>query len=532
MRCWQWGFVSRDVETLLLILCPRSESNGPIAVSITTPTEEIASRFTDSEIGGLGSSVHSKPVSINLRRANGSAFVMKSLREPMVVVMKLTGQEGNATCAYWDEDEHRWSREGITASGLEKEILKALSSAAGDAGANRSRGRSYRASSDVTRRPTAQQMRQNSRAWNVMTRLQDLPELETFVSDFDIVAHKRRVAEDFLDAPLSIRAVQMFLATHEWLAVQRFTLFTEKHVRISFIFFKLLAAAAVSALALAGVPELPEDCPEPTTAFTTARFSIIGVGAAFVADILRYCLVRVRKQHKIIGWAVWAILALWALFSCLMYLASDGDQWLQSLGASAVQDSATRATMALKNPEVMMVVVQNWIEDEDVEAPGGREPEALWKMASAIKRPQCLPRRPANSNKKESLALLWTRGGTGWPNEELLTSKLSTQPSRKEEAGQKPKTLQQLPSAARMNKQADRSSAYHEAYKKAIQEGSDQEEAKEKAIAAFHRAGSDELSLPVDVPGLVEDSSSGDAKKPDLARKGEMYRIAYEKLGP
>ena len=34
------------------------------------------------------------------------------------------------------------------------------------------------------------------------------------------------------------------------------------------------------------------------------------------------------------------------------------------------------------------------------------------------------------------------------------------------------------------NKQADRSSAYHEAYKKAIQEGSDQEEAKEKAIAA------------------------------------------------
>ncbi|CAK9028644.1 unnamed protein product [Durusdinium trenchii] len=81
----------------------------------------------------------------------------------------------------------------------------------------------------------------------------------------------------------------------------------------------------------------------------------------------------------------------------------------------------------------------------------------------------------------------------------------------------------------RRNKQADRSSAYHEAYKKAIQEGSDQEEAKEKAIAAFHRAGSDELSLPVDVPGLVEDSSSGDAKKPDLARKGEMYRIAYER---
>lgn len=37
--------------------------------------------------------MHSKPVSINLRRANGSAFVMKSLREPMVVVMKLTGQE-------------------------------------------------------------------------------------------------------------------------------------------------------------------------------------------------------------------------------------------------------------------------------------------------------------------------------------------------------------------------------------------------------------------------------------------------------
>ncbi|CAK9114800.1 unnamed protein product, partial [Durusdinium trenchii] len=76
------------------------------------------------EIGGLGSSVHSKPVSINLRRANGSAFVMKSLREPMVVVMKLTGQEGNATCAYWDEDEHRWSREGITALGTANSELR------------------------------------------------------------------------------------------------------------------------------------------------------------------------------------------------------------------------------------------------------------------------------------------------------------------------------------------------------------------------------------------------------------------------
>eukprot|EP00913_Durusdinium_trenchii_P030070 g28179.t1 len=74
--------------------------------------------------GGVGSSLHSSLVSINLRRNNGSALEMKSLRKPMVVVMKLTGQEGNATCAYWDEDEYRWSTEGVTALGTTNSELR------------------------------------------------------------------------------------------------------------------------------------------------------------------------------------------------------------------------------------------------------------------------------------------------------------------------------------------------------------------------------------------------------------------------
>jgi len=85
-------------------------------------------------------------------------------------------------------------------------------------------------------------------------------------------------------------------------------------------------------------------------------------------------------------------------------------------------------------------------------------------------------------------------------------------------------------------KKADQNSAYHEAYKKAVQEGSDQEEAKGKAMAAFHRSGSADVELPLQMPGVIEDSHSGSgssegraAKKTDLARRGETYRGAYQR---
>ena len=95
---------------------------GPIMVSLTSMKEEVASKFTDST--GVGSKLRSKPLSINLRRNDGSALTMKNLREPMGMVLRLGPGEGNVTCAYWDEDQHQWSIEGVTTLGISNGELR------------------------------------------------------------------------------------------------------------------------------------------------------------------------------------------------------------------------------------------------------------------------------------------------------------------------------------------------------------------------------------------------------------------------
>lgn len=38
--------------------------------------------------------------------------------------MVSSSPQGNATCAYWDEDEYRWSTEGVTALGTTNSELR------------------------------------------------------------------------------------------------------------------------------------------------------------------------------------------------------------------------------------------------------------------------------------------------------------------------------------------------------------------------------------------------------------------------
>lgn len=681
-------------------------SPGPIMVSITRGTDDIASKFTDSTMsGGVGSSLHSSLVSINLRRNNGSALEMKSLRKPMVVVMKLTGQEGNATCAYWDEDEYRWSTEGVTAlgttnselrcetthlsifgavllstllqqelaspdcevgswtpegmvvlfkfesalqvlgshnmssaghvvlfvgvclflmavawgvysqqaqddkdvkdtilnrstgqamtfesvvgacilaasgyrTGLEPEIVKALGSSVGR---RRSLSRSFSSSSArVTRSDSSQKLGQSSTAWEVPSRLQDLPQLQNFVCDFEVLAQKRRAAEDFVDAPWSIRTLQMFLATHEWLAVHRFSLFTQKHVRIAFVFFKLLVAAAFNALFLSGMPAVPEECPAPSGFGSVVQFILVGVGSAFVADALRYGLFRLRQRSTFLVWVLWLILVLLVLFFCLIFLAVDGDQWLESLGASLLQEIllgpmvysmyvATRATVTLKNPDVLDAVVRKWI-DEDEEASPGGEPSAVL---------QVLPSTPAGrGGRRTSFRREEERGETEEKRVTFRRSQANAGDGPKNFEGIFPKEAwQEQPESSPSLKSnrirmTERRAAYQKAYDEALEDGRSAAEAKELATAAFRRvghtrrlgragsssslgdgkspkvtrqrsggsprSGGSRQSSPrqMEVPGHVEESSDSEASeamkanRSDLARKGEVYRIAYER---
>lgn len=783
------------VEVVGHVIHQASElTSGPIMVSTTSMTQDVAAKFKDSGISGLGSTLRSKPLSINLRRNDGSALTMKNLREPMGMVLKVNGEE-NVTCAYWDEEEHRWSIEGVTTigtsngelrcetthlsifagvvmtvqflqdaasidceitgswsadgmaalfdsettskllgsewmssaggvclfvalslfllavawavhrqqrqddeavkdtvlnrstgkadmtsesavgaclqavqsyrTGLELETLKALN---GGVGPHRSR---YSAGDDDSRgrRPSLQDMRRDSNAWDVSVRLQDLPQLKYFFQNYEISRHRRRSAEDFLDAPWPKRVLMMFKAVHSWLAVGRFNLFTTKCERICLIGFKLFTAAALNALTLSGMPVLPDCAVELGLAhFGFVEAMLVGLASACVADLLRLLQMVLRQRSGWLSWVVWLLLVALALFCCIAYLAIDGEHWLESTFSSLFQELllqplglamflVTRASMALKNPEVVEVVVKKWVEaEEDVETSPGHQPQQVL---------QILPAAPARSSharssharssarvsaeegdvalqlvgdsqsskkrevleaksvayqrayesaieeglsKKEAKALAkeafrmaqleespgelllqeakrhrmvekssayheaykeaveagkskdeakatakvafqHANGGGSRPSSSGHQSSSSGLGSAEEMVSPPRRSTAPLgqfdvimPSPGEMatverkrKKKADQSSAYHEAYKKAVQDGSDQEEAKGKAMAAFHRSGSADVDFPMPMPGVVEDSHSGSgssdgrAKKTDLARKGGIYREAYQR---
>lgn len=775
------------VEVVGHVIHQASElTSGPIMVSTTSMTEDVATKFTDSSIAGLGSTLRSKPLSINLRRNDGSALNMKNLREPMGMVMKVSGEE-NVTCAYWDEEEHRWSIQGVTTigtsngelrcetthlsifagvvmavqflqdavsidceitgswsadgmaalfdsettskllgtqwmssaggvclfvalslfvlavawgmhrqqrqddevvkdtvlnrstgkadmtsesavgaclqavqsyrTGLELETLKALN---GGVGPHRSR---YSAGDDDSRgrRPSLQDMRRDSNAWDVSVRLQDLPQLKYFFQNYEISRHRRRSAEDFLDAPWPARVLMMFKAVHSWLAVGRFNLFTTKCERICLIGFKLFTAAALNALTLSGMPVLPDCAVELGLApFGFVEAMLVGLASACVADLFGLLQMVLRQRSGWVSWVVWLLLMALALFCCIAYLATDGEHWLESTFSSLFQELllqplglamflVTRASLALKNPEVVEVVVKKWVEVEDVETSPGRQPQQVLQILPAAPARSSHARSSARVSAQGDIALQLVGNSQSSQKREVLEAKsvayqrayesaieeglskkeakalakeafrmaqLEESPGElllqeakrhrmvekssayhqaykeaveagksKDEAkatakvafqqangGSRPSSsghqssssglgsaeeiaspprrssapLGQfdviMPSPGEMatverkrKKKADQSSAYHEAYKKAVQEGSDQEEAKGKAMAAFHRSGSADVELPLAMPGVIEDSHSGSgssdgrARKTDLARKGGIYREAYQR---
>lgn len=771
------------VEVLGHVIHQASEfTSGPIMVSTTSMTEDVAAKFTDSSIAGLGSTLRSKPLSINLRRNDGSALSMKNLREPMGMVMKVSGEE-NVTCAFWDEEEHRWSLQGVTTigtsngelrcetthlsifagvvmtvqflqdaasidceitgswsadgmaalfdaettskllgtqwmssaggvclfvalslfvltvawglhrqqrqddeavkdtvlnrstgkadmtsesavgaclqavqsyrTGLELETLKALN---GGVGPHRSR---YSAGDDDSRgrRPSLQDMRRDSNAWDVSVRLQDLPQLKYFFQNYEISRYRRRSAEDFLDAPWPKRVWMMFKAVHSWLAVGRFNLFTTKCERICLIGFKLFTAAALNALTLSGMPVLPDCAVELGLApFGFVEAMLVGLASACVADLFRLLQMMLRQRSGWVSWVVWLLLMALAVFCCSAYVATDGEHWLESSCSSLVQELllqplglamflVTRASLALKNPEVVEVVVKKWVEVEDVETSPGRQPQQVLQILPAAPTRSSHARSSARVSAQEGdIALQLVGNSQSNQKREVLEAKsvayqrayesaieeglskkeakalakeafrmaqLEESPGElllqeakrhrmvekssayhqaykeaveagksKDEAkavakvafqhdgGSRPSSLghqssssglgsaEEVPSPRRSSlqfdvimpspgematverkrkKNADQSSAYNEAYKKAVQEGSGQEEAKGKAMAAFHRSGSADVDLPLAMPGVVEDSHSGSgssdgkARKTDLARKGGIYREAYQR---
>eukprot|EP00434_Breviolum_minutum_P007219 symbB.v1.2.006372.t1/scaffold371.1/size308833/19 len=604
-------------------------TSGPIMVSMTSMKDEVAKKFTDR----IGSTLRSKPLSLNLRRNDGNPLAMKNLREPLGMVLKVTGED-NVTCAYWDEDEHRWSIEGVTTlgtsnqelrcatthlsifagvvmtfqtlqdtgdidceitgswsvdgiaalytsdtasrvlgsewmgsaggvwsimslllfglavawgvrsqrrqddedvkdtllnrstgkadmtsgsavgsclqaiqghrSGLELDTLKALNSGVGP-----HRSRRYSASDDsITRRPSLQEIRRNSNAWDVPVRLQDLPQLQLFVQTFEISRERRRSAEDFLDAPWPGRVVMMFKAVHRWPAVCRFNLFTTKCERICLIGFKILISAAVNALFLSGMPELPDcvaDSGLPVFGFGEAV--LVGIGSACVADGLRLILLTLREKSKWISWVLWLILVVWGLFCCFAYLATNGAHWLESSFASLFQELllqplglamflATRASMALKNPEVIEIVVKKWIETEEAPASPGRqggEPQQVLQILPTT------PAEPAASSRvSHARASLASQEEDG---------DIAVQIEGNGESSSKREMLEA------------KSAAYHKAYERAIEDGLGKREAKAMAKEAFRMAQLEESPAEM----LLQE-----AKRQRMAEKSSAYHQAYK----
>ena len=85
--------------------------SGPVLLSLTSMSEETANSFVDPRNEGqLTASLQSQPLSINLRSPDGTALELGQLRTPLEFVLKANP---NASCAYWDEAESRWSEEGL-----------------------------------------------------------------------------------------------------------------------------------------------------------------------------------------------------------------------------------------------------------------------------------------------------------------------------------------------------------------------------------------------------------------------------------
>ncbi|CAE7197674.1 HERC1 [Symbiodinium natans] len=86
---------------------------GAVLLSITTIKSKVAGKFQDRRVEGEATSVvGSHAVSINMRAPDGSELRVQNLDVPLRIVIK-TDLE-NATCAFWDEREKRWSPRGVT----------------------------------------------------------------------------------------------------------------------------------------------------------------------------------------------------------------------------------------------------------------------------------------------------------------------------------------------------------------------------------------------------------------------------------
>lgn len=409
------------------------------------------------------------------------------------------------------------------------------------------------------------------------------------------------------------------------------------------------------------MPVLPDCAVELGLApFGFVEAMLVGLASACVADLFGLLQMVLRQRSGWVSWVVWLLLMALALFCCIAYLATDGEHWLESTFSSLFQELllqplglamflVTRASLALKNPEVVEVVVKKWVEVEDVETSPGRQPQQVLQILPAAPARSSHARSSARVSAQGDIALQLVGNSQSSQKREVLEAKsvayqrayesaieeglskkeakalakeafrmaqLEESPGElllqeakrhrmvekssayhqaykeaveagksKDEAkatakvafqqangGSRPSSschqssssglgsaeeiaspprrssapLGQfdviMPSPGEMatverkrKKKADQSSAYHEAYKKAVQEGSDQEEAKGKAMAAFHRSGSADVELPLAMPGVIEDSHSGSgssdgrARKTDLARKGGIYREAYQR---
>jgi len=90
----------------------KAEETGAILLSMTSLSPQTASKFQDQRLEGEARSVAgSEAVSVNLRAPDGRALSVQNLVTPLRIVIKTDKQ--NATCAFWDEQEKRWSFRGL-----------------------------------------------------------------------------------------------------------------------------------------------------------------------------------------------------------------------------------------------------------------------------------------------------------------------------------------------------------------------------------------------------------------------------------
>ena len=86
---------------------------------------------------------------------------------------------------------------------------------------------------------------------------------------------------------------------------------------------------------------------------------------------------------------LWLLLSIGAFFCTFAYLSLGADRWLMSLAGSFLQElillplvtallQVLRAGLALKNPEVLEVVVRKWVEELESKATGGLLPAQKW----------------------------------------------------------------------------------------------------------------------------------------------------------